>query len=73
MLPQHAIVESTRRLPKGQRHERMEKDDHRKQSEKWDGEYKRCTLAKGNGKVKIIWRGLGNDDRGWRGGSGVGG
>ena len=32
-----------------------------------------CTLAKGNGKVKIIWRGLENDDRGWRGGSGVGG
>ena len=32
-----------------------------------------CTLAKGDGKVKIIWRGLGNDDLGWQGGGGVGG
>ena len=31
------------------------------------------TLAKGDGKVKIIWRGLGNDDQGWRGDGGVGG
>ena len=40
MLSQHVIMESTQRLPKGQMHKRMEKDDHRKQSEKWDGEYK---------------------------------
>ena len=40
MLPQHAIVESTPRLLKGQRHEKRERGDHKKQSEEWDGEYK---------------------------------
>ena len=24
-----------------------------------------CTIAKGDGKVKIIYRGMGNDDQGW--------
>ena len=47
VLPQHAIVESTRRRPKGKRHGRMEKDDHRKQSEKWDAEYKRVYPCEG--------------------------
>ena len=45
--PQHAIVELTWRLPKGQRQERMEKDDHMKQSDKWDGEYKRVYPCEG--------------------------
>ena len=40
MSPQHAIVESTQRLLIGQRHKNNKKFNHRKQSEKWDGEYK---------------------------------
>ena len=32
-----------------------------------------CTRAKGDGKVKIIKRGLGNDAWGWRGFGGMGG
>ena len=40
VLPQHVIVESTWGLPKGQRHEKRERGDHKIQSENWDGEYK---------------------------------
>ena len=59
MLPQHAIVESTRRLPKEQRHERIEKDDHMKQSEKWDGEYKRVYPFRGRWEGVDHLEGLG--------------
>ena len=47
MLPQHAIVELTQRLPKGQRHKKRERFDHRKQSEKWDGEDKHVYTCEG--------------------------
>ena len=59
VLPQHAIVESTRRLPKGQRHKRMAKDDHRKQSEKWDDEYKRVYPCEGRWEGEDHLEGLG--------------
>ena len=59
MRPQHAIVKSTRRLPKGQRHERMEKDDHRKQSEKRDVEYKCVYPCKGRWEGEDHLEGLG--------------
>ena len=54
MPPQHMIMESTWRLQKRQKHKRIEKDDHRKQSEKWDGEYKRVYPCKGK------WEGEGH-------------
>ena len=41
MLPQHTIMKLTQRLSKGQRHEKTERVDRRKQSEKWDGKYER--------------------------------
>ena len=56
LLPQHAIVELTQRLLKGQRHKKKEIGDHRKQSEKSMASKDTCTLAKGNGKLKIIGR-----------------
>ena len=59
MLPQHVIVKSTQSLSKGQRHERMEKYDHRKQSEKWDGEYKCVYPCKGRWEGEDHMEGLG--------------
>ena len=47
------------RLPKGQRHGRMEKDDHRKQSEKWDAEYKHVYPCEGQWEGEDHLEGLG--------------
>ena len=52
-------VNQTRRLPKGQRHEKMEKDDHRKQSKKWDGEYKCVYPCEGRREGEDHLEGLG--------------
>ena len=75
MLPQNAIVESTRRLPKGQRHERMEKDGHRKQIEKRDGEYKCVYPCEGQWEDDDHLEGLGERQPGmarWRWSWGIG-
>ena len=50
VLPQHAIVESTRRLLKGQRHKKRERVNHRKESEKRDDKYKHVYPCKGQWK-----------------------
>ena len=42
-----------------QRHGRMEKDDHRKQSEKWDAEYKRVYPCEGRWEGEDHLEGLG--------------
>ena len=47
MLPQHAIVESTWRQPKRQRHKKRERGDHNNQSEKWDSKYKHVYPSEG--------------------------
>ena len=57
-MPQYAIVESSRRLPKGQRHEKREKVDHRQQSEKWD-EYKYVYHCEGQWECEDHWEGSG--------------
>ena len=47
MSSQQAIMELIERPQKGQRHEKRERVDHRKQSEKWDGEYKHVYPCEG--------------------------
>ena len=42
-----------------QRHGRMEKEDHRKQSEKWDAEYKRVYPCEGQWEGEDHLEGLG--------------
>ena len=59
MLPQHVIVESTRRLPKRQRQKGIEKEDHRKQSGKRNGEYKHVYPCKGQWEGEDHLEGLG--------------
>ena len=73
MPPQHTIVESTRRLPKGQRHEGLRKMIIGNKVRNWMVSTSVCTLVKGDGKVKITWRGLRNGHYGWRDDGRVGG
>ena len=47
MPSKYSIMKLTWRLSKGQRHEKMERGDHRKQSEKWDDNYKHVYPCEG--------------------------
>ena len=64
--PQHAIMELTRRLPKGNGTKRGREVIIGNKVRNGMVSTSTCTPAKGNGKVKIIGRGMKSNGWGWR-------